>query len=156
MKRILCLSIFLGLALASLGSWAAGPNAKQIASSFEQLRVSLEKKDKTLFLKYWHPRGFKKNLVGSSGLPGVGVFKQGSRKGWYLKPKMSTLKARGTHGAIVFCAIWSTRRKRAVDGVHAYVVWHNKRWVVLAAGESKKQVEALIKREQAGARGKKK
>jgi hypothetical protein len=43
-----------------------------------------------------------------------------------------------------------------VDGVHAYVVWHNKRWVVLAAGESKKQVEALIKREQAGARGKKK
>jgi predicted outer membrane repeat protein len=82
-------------------------------------------------------------LDGSGGLSGRQLFAQGSRKGWYLKPRLAT--AVDHVGAVIIpCDVWSDEQKRAVDEVYAAVVVENKQWLLLGAGEELAQVEAMV------------
>jgi hypothetical protein len=113
---------------------------------FKAMKQALAKKDAKTFAKQWHPKGYAKNLVGGSGLAGRSVYRQGSRKGWYLEPDFSKLRGvPGRRGGpwIVPCKVWSPRRNRAVDMIWALMVYHAKRSVVLGGGEKLKEVEAL-------------
>lgn len=150
MKRALLPALLATLALLVLATpraaLASQPCVSCMKKPFAKMKAALAKKDAKTFAKQWHPKGYAKNLVGGSGLAGRSVYRQGSRKGWYIKPDFSKLRGvPGRRGGpwIVPCAIWSTKRKRAVDKVWALMVWVEKRSVVLGAGEKLAQVEAL-------------
>lgn len=119
----------------------------QLTAVFTDMKKGLEEKNEALFQSRWHDEGYKKNLVGGSGLTGKAVFKQGSRKGWYLKPELDKRKALGEGKVfIVPCQIWSTKKDRAVDKVWAAVIKGDKGWKILGAGEKTAEVEALVER----------
>jgi hypothetical protein len=123
------------------------PDTAGMQRAFDALDKALRDGDETAFSRGWHPRGYAENLVGGSGLPGRKVFKQGHRKGWVLRPDLLRLEGTG-RGApwIVPCVVWSHVKNRSVDHVHAALIWHEKRWVILGAGEKKAQVQALAQR----------
>jgi len=110
------------------------------------MRQALANKDQAAFKALWHPAGYESNLVGGSGIPGGAVFRQGSRKGWYLKPNMAEVTEAGDKARVYPCAIWSIERERAVDGVHAFVALVDGVWVLVGAGERRAEVDALVKR----------
>ncbi len=115
---------------------------------FLRLKQGLEQKNEALFKAQWHAESYGTNLVRGSGIPGRGVFSQGSRKGWYLKAQMGAIQTVGSGplAYVIPCAIWHTEKQRAVDRVHAAVVLSQANWVILGAGEDKGQVLALVQR----------
>jgi hypothetical protein len=137
------------LCTAPLSALAADPDTAGMARLFQRLESAIRDAREAEFKKGWHPEGYAKNLVGGSGLPGQSVFKQGSRKQWYLKPDLKALKTTG-RGApyLVSCEIWSWKQSKAVDHVWAALIWYGKAWVILGAGEKLAQVEALARRYQ--------
>ena len=153
MKRLwpflLIVVCFLWAGTALAGKKKPAPRKAVAGSSvkdtFARMKTALQKKDNKLFKEQWHPKGYAKNLVGGSGLPGRGVYKQGSRKGWHLKPNLTKQIKVSKTAVIVPCAIWSWKRKRAMDHVHALLVWRANKWMVLGAGEKLKEVQKLAK-----------
>jgi len=147
MSRII--SMVLTLVFVSSSAWASSPDTAGMKRVFDKMQKALESKSEKLFKAQWHAVGYRENLVGGSGLAGYKVFKQGSRKGWYLKPDMSKLRSiPGQRGApwIIPSKIWSPKKKRAVDAIFAMLIYHKKKWVMLGGGEKLKEVEALGQR----------
>jgi hypothetical protein len=148
MRPVVILAV---LCLAAVAS-ARPANKKGIRALFAKMEQGLRDKKEALFKSQWHPEGYKHNLVGGSGIPGRAVFGQGSRKGWFLKPDLEKLQALpGRLGGpwIVRCDIWSWKKKRAVDEVHALLVYmrdKKRRMVMLGGGERLKEVVALGQR----------
>lgn len=110
---------------------------------FKKMATALRNQDEPLFQSQWRSDGYNNNLVGSSGLSGQQLFVQGSRKGWYLKPRLAEAVDHAG-AAIIPCDVWSDEQKRAVDEVYAAVVVENKQWLLLGAGEELAQVEAMV------------
>lgn len=129
-------------------AWATQPDVAGIKEVLSKLEEAHRTQNKAAAQAAWHPEGWSTNLVGGSGLRGEAAFKQGSREGWYLKPNMDELTNIGRSGKAWFmpCDIWSIKKKQAMDQVVAVVAFHKDKWVVLGAGESRKEVEALAKR----------
>jgi hypothetical protein len=140
---VLCLS-----ATAS----ARPADKKGIKALFGKMEQGLREKNEAQFKSQWHPEGYKQNLVGGSGIPGRAVFGQGSRKGWFLRPDLEKLQALpGRLGGpwIVRCDVWSWKKKRTVDEVHALLVHtrdKERRMVMLGGGERLEEVIALGQR----------
>lgn len=128
---------------------AADPDTAGMARLFASLEKGIREAQEALFKQGWHPDGYAKNLVGGSGLPGASVYRQGTRKQWYLKADLKALKTTG-RGApyLVPCDIWSWAKDKAVDHVWAALIWQGKAWVILGAGEKLAEVEALARRFQ--------
>lgn len=126
--------------------WAKKSMDIRIHSTFSRMKIALQTKNQELFTKQWHPIGYQTNLVGGSGVPGRGVYSQGSRKRWYLRPNFEKQISLTNRVVIVPCDIWSWQKKRPVDRVHAVVVRQKARWLVLGAGERSKEVVALANR----------
>lgn len=111
------------------------------------MEKALREKNEQLFAKQWHPLGYQKNLVGGSGLAGRKVYRQGSRKGWFLKPNWKQLTSVDRSPPwIVPCEIWSWKKKRAVDKVWVVFGGARRKVLVLGAGEKLAQVQALGRR----------
>ena len=133
---------------------AAAPSGprEQAAAIFSAIKTALEKKKEDAFRHHWDPSGYKDNLVGGSGLSGQAVFQQGSRKGWFLKPELNSLRAIYRNPGspmIVRCDIWSRAKRKKVDRVFAVLVQTREkhaRRVLLGAGEKEKEVLALAHR----------
>lgn len=145
MIRYMFMAVIVGCGAFFAGEQSASADtSKALQEVFARAKKALETKNEALFKAQWHPTGYQKNLVGRSGIPGRAVFGQGARKGWYLRPDPKALVAASkSKQPIIPCLIWSTRRKRPVDKVYALLVRYKKRWVILGAGEKRKQVEAL-------------
>ncbi|MCC6748397.1 MAG: hypothetical protein IT371_12110 [Deltaproteobacteria bacterium] len=144
---ILAASAALVTIVAPSPTRASDPDVAGMQRIFTAMEGALRTPNEKVFKAHWFPAGYEKNLVGGSGLPGKAVFGQGSRKKWYLKADFSKLTSVGRGGPwIVYCDIWSWEREKAVDDVHAALIYVKKQWVVLGAGEKKEQVEALAKR----------
>ena len=143
----------LGLCLA-LGADAAAsdPDTAGMKRVFDALEKAVRASAEADFEKHWHPAGYATNLVGGSGLPGKRVFEQGSRKGWFLKPDLDKLQALpGRLGGpwIVRCDVWSWKKERAVDEIHALLVHmrgKTRKMVMLGGGERLEEVIALGRR----------
>lgn len=145
------LVMLLVLGLFVMPSWAGKPTPTPTTKStpqqlFQTMKIALEKKDQATFASQWDSRGYKSNLVGSSGLPGRAVFSQGSRKAWYLKPDFKKTTTVTKEILVLPCAIWSLKAKRAVDEVHAVIVLVKEKWLILGAGENKKEVLSLAQK----------
>ena len=142
------LAVFACLLTFAATAEAAQPCVSCMKPIFAKMKKALEDKKEPLFAKQWHAKGYAKNLVGGSGLAGKQVYRQGSRKGWYLKADFSSLRSvPGRRGGpwIVRCDIWSPKRGHKVDEVWALMVYlrKEKRSVILGAGEKLAQVNEL-------------
>ncbi|MCA9665186.1 MAG: hypothetical protein KC503_06345 [Myxococcales bacterium] len=142
------LTLLIAFCASAGAAHASQPDTASMKRVFAKIEKALRGKNEKLFKKQWHEKGYAKNLVGGSGLPGRAVFRQGSRKGWYLKPDIA--KMRGVPGRrggpwIIPCEIYSWKKQRAVDKVWALVAYQRKlkRWIIVGAGEKLAQVEAL-------------
>ncbi len=129
-------------------AFATDPDTAGMKRLFAQLEKGLREANEPLFKSGWHAEGYANNLVGGSGLAGYKVYKQGTRKKWYLKPDFSKMQTTG-RGApfLVSCDVWSWEKGKAVDHVWAALIW-DKQWVILGAGEKLPEVEALARRWQ--------
>jgi hypothetical protein len=140
----------LSIALVIPSSASANqPDTASMKRVFTQMQTALKKKNEALFKAQWLTLSYEKNLVGGSGLAGKKVFKQGSRKGWYIKPQMAKLRSiPGQRGApwVIPSLIWSDKKSRALDKVFVILIYKDKRWKVLGSGEKLAQVEALGQR----------
>lgn len=120
---------------------------KALAPVFEAMEKGIREKDEKPFKDQWMPEGFEKNLVGGSGVAGSGVFKQGSRKKWFLKPDLAKAKSLADGRAVIVpCDVWAWEKEKAVDHVDMLLVKGEKGYFVLGGGEKIKQVEALADR----------
>ena len=86
-------------------------------------------------------------LVGGSGTSGSRMYAQDSRKGWFLRPHVERLTS-PLRGApwVIPCDVFSWKKNQLVDAVHAVLVWHDNRWVMLGAGENKEEAMSLARR----------
>ncbi|TNE86338.1 MAG: hypothetical protein EP330_21590 [Deltaproteobacteria bacterium] len=124
---------------------AAPAPAPQLAP-FHEMAEAIASRDIPRFKAAWHPEGWDHNLVGGSGLSGEAVAGQAKSEGWRLVPDPDTL-AKHTEGpAWIVRAGVVAGDGRQVDAVHAVLVSHGGRWVVLGAGENPEQVMALADR----------
>ena len=138
----------IALLLAATPAAASDPCISCMQKIFDKMQEALRKQQEPAFAKQWHPLGYQTNLVGGSGLPGRRVYRQGSRKQWFLRPDFKKLRSagRGDTPWIVPCKVWSWKKQRAVDKVWAVLVYHHKRFVMLGGGERLEQVTALARR----------
>lgn len=128
---------------------ASDPDTAGMQRAFDAMERALKAGEEAPFKAQWDPRGYDENLVGGSGLAGRAVFRQGTRKRWYLKPELAKLRSVPRHhGApwIVPCEVWSRPKQRAVDAIFTLVIWNNKSWQILGGGERLEEVEALGQR----------
>lgn len=137
------------LCLASAPSFATDPDTAGMGRMFTSLEKGIREAKEALFKKSWYPESYTKNLVGGSGLAGEQVYRQGTRKQWFLKPDLKQLKTTGRGSPfLVPCDIWSWKQNKAVDHIWAALIWHGRAWVILGAGEKLAQVEELARRYQ--------
>ncbi len=138
----------LGLVGLAQPAAASDPDTAGLERVFTGMKQALAASKEAPFKALWHPEGYKKNLVGGSGLAGRQVFRQGSKKGWYLKPDMESIRSvPGSMGApwLIKCDIWSVKKGKAVDQIWALLIYR-KAWLMLGGGEKRAQVEALGQR----------
>lgn len=129
----------------------AAIEVRAVEGLFEALKQATAKGDEGAFKTGWHPAGWAENVVGGSGLAGEAVFRQGSRKGWYLRADAASVRAAGRQDVVIVrCDVWSTKKEKAVDEVFVVVVRHDERVVALGGGEDRDEVEALAGRFIAG------
>jgi hypothetical protein len=148
-RRPYALGIVALLCLAAPTSFATDVDTAGIGQLFANLEKGIREAREALFKKGWYPESYTKNLVGGSGLAGEQVYRQGTRKHWYLKPDLKKLRTTGRGSPfLVPCDIWSWKQSKAVDHVWAALIWQGKAWVILGAGEKLAQVEALARRYQ--------
>ena len=119
---------------------------KALAPVFATAEKGIRDLDENVFKSVFHPEGYQKNLVGGSGLAGFKTFRQGTRKGWYLKPRWNEALATGGDTALVPCDVFHWADAKVVDRVDAAVVKHQGKWLVLGGGEKRPEVLALIER----------
>jgi hypothetical protein len=120
---------------------------KALTAVFESLEKAIKDKDEAAFKSKWHPEAYEKNLVGGSGIPGKGVFGQGSRKKWFPKPDLSKATVLGDGAAVIIpCDIWAWEKEKAVDKVDFLLVKEKDGYLVLGGGEKREQVDALASR----------
>jgi hypothetical protein len=146
--RTLALIALLAVVWVAPPAHATDPDTAGMKRLFASLEKGLREAREPLFKSGWLPESYATNLVGGSGLPGSSVYRQGTRKKWYLKPDLDALQTTG-RGApfIVPCDIWAWEKGKAVDKVHAALIY-KKGWIILGAGEKLAQVQALAKRWQ--------
>ncbi|HZE96765.1 MAG TPA: hypothetical protein VE981_07050 [Planctomycetota bacterium] len=114
---------------------------------FADLEKGIKENSADTFKARWHAEGYEKNLTGGSGIPGKGVFGQGSRKKWVLKPDLAGARIL-ENGAVVIvaCDIWAWEKEKAFDKVEMVVVKDKDAYVVLGGGEKREEVDALASR----------
>lgn len=134
------------LLCGDLQSKSVRPYDMSFKGPFKRMKRAILQKNEKLFAKQWSLLGYNMNLVGGSGIPGKSVYKQATRKGWYMKPDFKKMIKVSNKAWIVTCNIWSWKRKKAVDQVHALVVQPKNKWLLLGAGEKLKEVRSLSKR----------
>lgn len=126
---------------------SGGSNLTEVFSDMEK---AIKNGDENLFKKQWHGEGYDKNLVGKSGLEGIRVFQQGSRKKWFPKPDFSKKISEG-RVEIVPTEIWSWEKEKSVDEVFFAIVQTDSGLKILGGGEDLSQVIELAKRHNKGA-----
>ena len=95
---------------------ASQPDTASMKRMYKKMKAAMGKKEEAAFKAQWHPRAYATNLVGGSGLPGKSVYRQGTRKGWYLKLQMAKLRGlpmRRGGPWIVPTLIWSDKKGKA-------------------------------------------
>jgi hypothetical protein len=143
----------LGLALVGgvFSAFAALPQddvrQKALQAVFDDLEKGIKAKEEAPFKARWHAEGYEKNLCGGSGIAGKGVFGQGSRKKWFLKPDLSKAKFM-EEGAVVIipCDVWAWEKEKAVDKVDMILVKDKESYLVLGGGEKRDDVDGLVSR----------
>lgn len=118
------------------------PDTALLKSRFDAMREAIVARDEALFKAQWHEEGYEANLVGGSGIPGAGVFRQGSTERWVLEPDLKSARNLPQNPAdvwIVTCALSSLESKRVLQEVWI-VVADGK---VLGGGETRDEVQAL-------------
>lgn len=132
---------------AARGKQDEDARKKSLSAVFDALEKSIKEKDEAAFKARWHAEGFEKNLVGGSGIPGKGVFSQGSRKKWFPKPDLSKTTVLQDGAAVIIpCEIYAWEKDKAVDKVDFLLVKDKDGYVVLGGGEKRDQVDALASR----------
>ena len=114
---------------------------------FADLENGIRNSNEELFKKHWTTDGYNKNLVGGSGMTGESVFRQGSRKKWFLKPDYSKTVKQGKV-EIYQCEIYAWEKSKAVDEIFLAVSADDKK--VLGGGENLDEVKNLADRFNAG------
>src|SRR5581483_1069456 len=90
---------------------------------------------------------FEKNFVGGSGLAGMAVFGQGSRKKWFLKPDLAQAQILGEGAAVIIpCQVYAWEKEKTVDKVDLLLIKEKDAYRVLGGGEKRAQVDALAQR----------
>jgi hypothetical protein len=103
--------------------------------------------DEASFKVRWHPEGFEKDFVGGSGLDRKAVFRQGSRKKWFLQPDLAQAKILQEGAAVIVpCLAWGWEREKAVDKVNILLIREKDGYPVPGGGEKREQVDALASR----------
>lgn len=135
------------LAMTAFAGLQDDARQKALTSVFDAMEKAIKDKDEAAFKARWHAEGFERNLVGGSGIPGKGVFGQGSSKKWFMKADLSkaTLLQDGA-AVIVPCDIWAWEKEKAVDKVDLLLVKEKDGYLVLGGGEKRDQVDALASR----------
>jgi hypothetical protein len=145
-------AILLATVVLASTSFLASPQdddarKKSLAAVFDAMEKSIRDKDEAAFKARWHAEAYEKNLVGGSGIPGKGVFGQGSRKKWFPKPDLTKAKVLEDGAAVILpCEIWSWEKEKAVDKVDFLLVKDKDGYLVLGGGEKREQVDALASR----------
>jgi hypothetical protein len=110
---------------------------------FENMKHALMESDEEAFQTQWYSGGYQNNLVGGSGISGSGVYKQGSREKWYLKPVVNDI-VQHTDAYIIPCKIWAWENEESLDFVYAAALKINEQWLIIGAGEDLNEVKAMI------------
>ncbi len=120
---------------------------KALQAVFDDLEKGIKAKEEAPFKARWHAEGYEKNLCGGSGVAGKGVFGQGSRKKWFLKPHLAKAKIVEDGAVIVVpCEVWAWEKEKAVDKVDMVLVKDKETYVVLGGGEKSDDVDGLVSR----------
>ena len=143
--------IGIALLIGAFGSFAtlAQDDARQKAlqAVFDDLEKGIKSKEEAPFKARWHAEGYEKNLCGGSGVAGKGVFGQGSRKKWFLKPNLAKAKIVEDGAVIVVsCDVWAWEKEKAVDKVDMVLVKDKETYLVLGGGEKSDDVDGLVSR----------
>ncbi|MGB0591804.1 MAG: hypothetical protein ACPGU1_19165 [Myxococcota bacterium] len=115
-----------------------------LSARFDAMKEGVVSSDEALFKSQWHTEGYEANLVGGSGIPGVGVFRQGSAERWVLEPDLKSARNPTMSGDawVITCVVRSL-----ADGGHLGTVWivvaDGK---VLGGGEVQDEAQALAYR----------
>jgi len=123
------------------------PRQAALKAVFADLEKGHREKAEDVFKARWHAEGYEKNLCGGSGLAGKGVYGQGTRKKWFLKPDLAKAKAL-EEGAVVVvsCDVWAWEKEKAVDHVDLVLVKDKESYLVLGGGEKREDVDGLVSR----------
>ena len=149
----LAIALLMGFAGQSAG--ADKEREKMLKAPLDAMENAIRTSDETLFKAQWHVEGYAKNLVGSAGLSGEDVFKQGSPKKWFLKPDLTQAQVLGDGAAVIVpCAVWAWEKDKSVDKVRIVLVKTEVKivdktktvYLVLGGGEKPAPVEALANR----------
>lgn len=119
---------------------------------FDRMELGIKTRDEDLFKAQWHPTGYKSNLVGGSGIEGASIFHQGSREGWYIKPRTDEVRGHGSQNSyIITCDVTSWKSGEIDEEVYAGVIRYEDRWAVLGIGVGdRSDVSALVYRYRPG------
>jgi hypothetical protein len=147
MRTVFLLAVVLAVAAPTAAFAKPDPKAA-VRALFGAMEQGFRKGDEAAFKKTWVPAGYEENLVGGSGIPGKSVFRQGSRKSWFLKPDLDKLRTLDAKKGVfvVYCSVWSWTKERAVDAVHALLVTTKGTLQMLGGGEREAEVLALGER----------
>jgi hypothetical protein len=117
------------------------PDLAVLTARFDAMKEAVERSDEGLFKAQWHAEGYERNLAGGSGIPGAGVFGQGSKERWVLEPDMKSARNPLDSGDvwIVSCAVVSLVEQRTLDVVWILIADGK----VLGGGEDREDVGAL-------------
>ena len=128
---------------------------KMLKAPLDAMEKGIREGDEKLFKEQFHAEGYAKNLAGGSGLAGENVYKQGTRKKWFLKPDLAKAQVLGDGAAVIVpCEVWAWEKEKSVDQIELLLVKAEVKdgektktvYVVLGGGEKRAQVEALANR----------
>lgn len=128
----------------------APPPYAELRKLFDELEAAHRDGDEGRFRANVHGAAWKKNLVGGSGTPVRGLFKQGVRKKWILRPDLDRVVRVGPNTLMVSVEIFAWEKARRIQGAGLVVVREGDRWVVLGGGKKRVQVAALAQRHARG------
>ena len=115
-----------------------------LASRFDAMREAMVSSDEALFKAQWHAQGYEANLAGGSGLPGEGVFRQGSTERWVLEPDLKSAKNPSMNADVwVITCVVRSLAEGGPSGTVWILVADGK---VLGGGEVQDDVQALAYR----------
>lgn len=119
-----------------------------LSDLFDSLKQAIGNKSEAQFKSKWDAGGYRRNLVGGSGLSGKEVFEQATRKLWYLRPDMESLIQSTTERGkafIVRADVCLFKEDKIFDKLWTVVVETRKgKCVMLGAGKKIEAVKALV------------